>query len=163
LCVLYVAMTRAIHRLDLIVQGREKEGGGLTYAAILRGALKLEAAGEEGVAWTHEKSAERWFTDVRPVPEDSTAEMDARGQTGSTLPRIPRVQALGRGAEQGVPAAGSLGAPPIPAETLAIACEGRRAGEGQRLAATARRDDRAREDHSPIARGGRVDRDLRSK
>src|SRR5207249_3229174 len=31
LCVLYVAMTRARHRLDLIVQGREKEGGGLSY------------------------------------------------------------------------------------------------------------------------------------
>ena len=53
LCVLYVAMTRAVHRLDLIVETPRKGSAGLTCAAILRGAL-----GSEG--WCHPENRSPW-------------------------------------------------------------------------------------------------------
>jgi len=78
LCVLYVAMTRAKHRLDLIVQGREEEGGGLTYAAILRGALKVPAAGADGAAWEHPESKRSWFgSEIAAVEEFVAPSADA--------------------------------------------------------------------------------------
>jgi len=85
LCVLYVAMTRAIHRLDLIVRAREEEGGGLTFATILRGALGFDAAGEEGIAWEHGERTEPWFREeVARAPGTS---VDPRG---SAEPRVKR-------------------------------------------------------------------------
>jgi hypothetical protein len=59
--VLYVAMTRAKHRLDLIVRAREKEGGGSSFAATLRAALGVPAAGPSGVAWEHPEGTMPWF------------------------------------------------------------------------------------------------------
>jgi len=61
LCVLYVAMTRAKHRLDLIVPWRKEEGDSLTHAAILRRTFDVDAAGLAYVAWSHPKNTPRWF------------------------------------------------------------------------------------------------------
>jgi len=78
LCVLYVAMTRAVHRLDLIVQGRDKEGGGLTNAAILRRTFgDVNAAGEAGVAWYHESGTDPWFrSEIGPAAAEPAPEPD---------------------------------------------------------------------------------------
>jgi ATP-dependent exoDNAse (exonuclease V) beta subunit len=107
LCVLYVAMTRARHRLDLIVKEREKEGGGLTYAAILRGALRVAPNGEnliavasplttsEFVAWQHDAGTIPWFpkqlgaTSADAVREKSEG---ASAQAGSPVPTRASVQ-----------------------------------------------------------------------
>lgn len=86
LCVLYVAMTRAIHSLDLIMQARESEGGGLTYAAILRGALRVDAAGADGLAWKHEKTAGRWFRTGLAGPEELSAEEKLRITRSAGIP-----------------------------------------------------------------------------
>lgn len=96
LCVLYVAMTRAIHRLDLIVQGRDKEGGGLTNAAIFRKAFDVDAAGPEGVAWSHPERTEPWFREeIGPAPEKLPAAARA----------APAATREARGAPGGAPAA----------------------------------------------------------
>jgi ATP-dependent exoDNAse (exonuclease V) beta subunit len=80
LCVLYVAMTRAKHRLDLIVQGREREGGGLTDAAILGSALGFDAVGSEFVVWNSEENTEPWFRNEIGPFEESTAQSKAAAQ-----------------------------------------------------------------------------------
>jgi len=56
LCVLYVAMTRAAHRLDLVVDAPRKGRSGYTFGAILRGAL--------GVGWTSPESTDPWFPEA---------------------------------------------------------------------------------------------------
>jgi ATP-dependent helicase/nuclease subunit A len=93
LCVLYVAMTRAVHRLDLIVQARDKEGGGLTHAAILRGALRVEAAGGEGVAWEHPEGTSPWFRSE--IAETRSAEEErAASEEGSAAAKERRALRL---------------------------------------------------------------------
>ncbi len=61
LCILYVAMSRARHRLELCVQHREGDkDGGLCHAGILRHALD-DPTGEEGILWRRPESAEEWM------------------------------------------------------------------------------------------------------
>ncbi len=62
LCLLYVAMTRARYRLDLIVKHRkDPTRSGKTFAGILREALAPgRGPDEHGVLWRHEGSCEPW-------------------------------------------------------------------------------------------------------
>jgi ATP-dependent exoDNAse (exonuclease V) beta subunit len=88
LCLFYVAMTRAAHRLDLIVQDRNPRT--LSYANVLRTSLALvpsdeTAARDEGatVLWRHPDSAAAWW----PAPPSAAAPPPA------PAPRRPRFRA----------------------------------------------------------------------
>jgi ATP-dependent exoDNAse (exonuclease V) beta subunit len=70
LALLYVAMTRARHRLELLVRHRPADKDpAATPAGILRSALGGGAADEDGVLWRHEASVEAWRS---PPEEDET-------------------------------------------------------------------------------------------
>ena len=74
LCLLYVAMTRAVHRLDLIVQKpTARESRALSFARILRAALGDGEPDENGLVWEHEESEAPWFSAPK---EESTAALD---------------------------------------------------------------------------------------
>ncbi len=69
-CLLYVAMTRARHRLELIVAAPDRRHGGTSFADVVRAALAPSgddgdegaAAGDAGgrVLWRHPGSVEDW-------------------------------------------------------------------------------------------------------
>jgi ATP-dependent exoDNAse (exonuclease V) beta subunit len=59
LCLLYVAMTRAIHRLDMIVQA--KTGSGWSAARLLRLALARDVEPRSGILWGHERNEDPCF------------------------------------------------------------------------------------------------------
>ena len=61
LCILYVAMTRARHRLDLVVEHPDARRGGLSYASILRAALVPSAAADDVELWRHAENRSPWF------------------------------------------------------------------------------------------------------
>ena len=68
LCLLYVAMTRARHRLEMIVQHRPKAGDvPRSCAGILRAALGALGAQGDGVLWAHEENHAVWFTPRAPA------------------------------------------------------------------------------------------------
>ncbi|MCZ6598531.1 MAG: UvrD-helicase domain-containing protein [Planctomycetota bacterium] len=68
LCVLYVAMTRARHRLEMIVQHDPRSRK--TYAGILRHGLG-DGSPSGNVLWEHPENADDWFpVDPRPEAED---------------------------------------------------------------------------------------------
>ncbi len=72
LCLLYVAMTRAKHRLDLIVQHRkDPTRASNNFASILRATFGLRPAGPAGVLWAHPENDDPWFP--RPTVEPSAA------------------------------------------------------------------------------------------
>ena len=85
-------MTRAVHRLDLVVQGLEKEGGGLTNAAILRRAFDVDAVGEPGEAWSHDDGTAPWFrAEIGPETEtEAAAPVGARAKLSFAPARRPR-------------------------------------------------------------------------
>jgi len=68
LCLLYVAMTRARSRLEMIVQHRKPGDIPHTFAGVLRAAFGVFAPGEGGLLWAHEENASSWF--VAPARED---------------------------------------------------------------------------------------------
>jgi len=62
LCLLYVAMTRARHRLEMIVQHRKKPAElAHNFAGVLCAAFGAFAPSEDGVLWAHEGNQEPWF------------------------------------------------------------------------------------------------------
>jgi len=71
LCLLYVAMTRAIHRLELIVPARDPAAEPtFSFAGLLRAALGPGPA-VDGVLWAHERNAAAWFTPQRASVADA--------------------------------------------------------------------------------------------
>jgi len=86
--VLYVAMTRAAHRLDLVCAPAPKGSADpLSYAAVLRAALVEEGvdaadapeAGGSRVLWSHPESAVVWFpapAEPEPEPEREAAAVE---------------------------------------------------------------------------------------
>ena len=71
LCLLYVAMTRARQRLEMIVQHRKKpEEIPHSFAGVLRAAFGVFAAARDGVLWAHEENASPWFV---PRPREDVA------------------------------------------------------------------------------------------
>jgi len=71
LCILYVAMTRAVHRLDMIVQNRKRRDIPRSYSGLLKNAFGAGLPDEEGVLWRHEENAEPWY--APELAEESTA------------------------------------------------------------------------------------------
>jgi ATP-dependent exoDNAse (exonuclease V) beta subunit len=66
LCLLYVAMTRARHRLDLLVQHKKDPARtSHDFAGILRAALGRGPADAEGVLWRHPQNRVPW---IEPPP-----------------------------------------------------------------------------------------------
>ena len=61
LSLLYVAMTRAVHRLEMIVQHPPKDGSSLTAAALLLETLGGQEPDENYVVWQHPESQSPWF------------------------------------------------------------------------------------------------------
>ncbi|MCH2103908.1 MAG: UvrD-helicase domain-containing protein [Planctomycetes bacterium] len=96
LCVLYVAMTRARSRLDIIFEhakDREKAMGHKRPGAILRNALLSaeDSPGEGGLLWSHEASSNDWFVakEVGEAGEAEEAPTFALAETKGTR-RLPR-------------------------------------------------------------------------
>ncbi|HEX6883898.1 MAG TPA: UvrD-helicase domain-containing protein [Planctomycetota bacterium] len=76
LCLLYVAMTRARHRLEMIVQHRRKPAEpSANFAGVLCAALGALGPAREGVLWSHEESHGPWFT-----PRGARAEVAERAE-----------------------------------------------------------------------------------
>jgi len=68
LCLLYVAMTRARYRLDLIVaHQKDPLRIGHDFAGILRAALARVAPDHQGILWRHPRSSERWIPPAPPA------------------------------------------------------------------------------------------------
>ncbi len=84
LCVLYVAMTRAKYRLEMLVRDTGRSDGGTSAAGILRAALPDERP-EEGVLWRHESSDKAWWK-----PEDKSEEESVHdGESGAGAQPVP--------------------------------------------------------------------------
>ena len=78
LSLLYVAMTRARHRLELLVPHRALDKKpSASPAGILRSALCSGGADEQGLLWRHEDSSDAWWC---------AGEADARGPTPRPAP-----------------------------------------------------------------------------
>ena len=84
LCVLYVGMTRARHRLEMLVQDPGKSDGGTSAAGILRAALANQEP-EEGILWRHESSNEAWWE----PEEKSEEELAQDGESGEGAQPAP--------------------------------------------------------------------------
>jgi ATP-dependent exoDNAse (exonuclease V) beta subunit len=67
LCVLYVGMTRARYRLEMLVRDRNGKDGGSSPAGILRTSLGTDAA-DGNVLWRHRESADAWFPAITDEP-----------------------------------------------------------------------------------------------
>ncbi len=90
LCVLYVAMTRAARRLDMIVAHpvEKKSAGQPTVADHLRQALAVEASevGEDGLLWSHALGAdwsEGLAAEQAPVPAAQPKALSFAGTQGT--------------------------------------------------------------------------------
>jgi len=94
LCLLYVAMTRAIHRLDLIAQDPARKTSAPTYARILRAAFGTDEPDEDGVLWRHAENDDPWWGSPKSERVESIAEpvvQDGLGLAPSTrLRETPR-------------------------------------------------------------------------
>jgi ATP-dependent exoDNAse (exonuclease V) beta subunit len=96
LCLLYVAMTRARHRLEMLVQPPRKSGElAHSFAGVLRaafGALAPAAPTANRVLWEHEASASPWFAPRAPRAA-VTARVEPRPSPFRTSAR-PSLRAL---------------------------------------------------------------------
>ncbi len=91
LCLLYVAMTRARHRLDLIVQHRKNPTKiSNDFASILRATFGPRHAGPAGVLWAHPENDDPWFSsvEVAPAPARSAATRSAAPSFRDRAPRF---------------------------------------------------------------------------
>lgn len=79
LCLLYVAMTRAKHRLDMIVPFKgdpsklNQTHAGLLRAALGSGPASWDAEIGAGVLWAHPDNDARWFPEGAPHPVSAAA------------------------------------------------------------------------------------------
>ena len=82
LCLLYVAMTRAIYRLEMVVRGEKGERKNTTgrWSSLLCHALG-STPGENGLLWSHQDNADRWrvakASDMATADESGTDEADS--------------------------------------------------------------------------------------
>jgi ATP-dependent exoDNAse (exonuclease V) beta subunit len=90
LCVLYVAMTRARHRLDLIVESPGARRSGLSYASILRAALAPSAAADEVEIWRHAENDTPWFRPELARPIEPEGAPKAKIPLRFAPPKRPR-------------------------------------------------------------------------
>jgi ATP-dependent exoDNAse (exonuclease V) beta subunit len=94
LCLLYVAMTRAKHRMDVVLTFRKKGAPFVkTLGAILRHALLTEDSepDESGVLWAHEDNSKSWLEES---PEETEGAAEPRPDFAlaatTKLRRMPR-------------------------------------------------------------------------
>ena len=89
LCVLYVGMTRARHRLEMIVRDRKGKDGGTSSAGILRTALGSD--GDNGLLWRHPDSSDAWFPEPAstPVTQATVPTADLYLAPTTSLRRMP--------------------------------------------------------------------------
>ena len=94
LCLLYVAMTRAKHRLDVVLTFRKKGAPFVkTLGAILRHALLTADSepDENGVLWAHEDNSKSWLEESPEEEEDAAEPRPAFALAATTkLRRMPR-------------------------------------------------------------------------
>jgi ATP-dependent exoDNAse (exonuclease V) beta subunit len=85
LCILYVAMTRARRRLDMIVKGNKPKKVPRSFAGIITSALGIELPGPDAVLWGHEDNAGDW---IQPPPEI----LEGEGSRARPAPRTSAPQ-----------------------------------------------------------------------
>lgn len=83
LCLLYVALTRAVHHLELIVAPRsaakDEKGLPMSPAALLRDTLDAESAEPGREIWRHERGSEDWMGQLPALePRLATGETATR-------------------------------------------------------------------------------------
>ena len=85
-CVLYVAMTRARHHLEMIVQAPPKKSTARRYQNLLRESLPQTAGNDDGIIWEHPDSDPEWANVLaRPADEDAAIVMH-----DPSVPLLPR-------------------------------------------------------------------------
>jgi len=91
LCVLYVGMTRAKHRLEMLVRDRNGKDGGTSPAGILRTMLGIGDA-DGTVLWRHKESTDPWLPEGQDEPTPASAPGESLlGLAPTTGPRrLPR-------------------------------------------------------------------------
>lgn len=97
LCVLYVAMTRAVYRLDMLVAGVKpgSKAGGKSYAGLLKQVLARGDAPADGVLWEHPGSRADWYPPAESasgetVDESQPLRVDALVGTSNDRRLLPR-------------------------------------------------------------------------
>ena len=96
LCVLYVAMTRARYRLDIVIEHHKNEKAAKARrrpSSILRQALLEgdETPDESGVLWSHTANASTWLeTDPATAADAATPPPAFQLAPTTTLRRLPR-------------------------------------------------------------------------
>ncbi len=91
LCVLYVGMTRAKYRLEMLVRDRKGKDGGTSPAGILRTRLGTDGA-DGTVLWRHGDSTDSWLPEEQSEPAPANApEKPLLGLAATAGPRrLPR-------------------------------------------------------------------------
>ena len=92
LCLLYVAMTRAAHRLELVVRPPKHGTRTLSYATVLRGALGDSPGDSPGELWVHPDNKASWWPEAPTGGPPATEELRRRPRFKEPLaPRdLPR-------------------------------------------------------------------------
>lgn len=103
LSLFYVAMTRARHRLELLVQHKKDPNKvAHSYAGLVRAALGAFRSGSDGVLWAHPDNDERWFEPRGPAPASAPrgAPRPAPFRPSSQAPRLHRTPSASEGGGQ---------------------------------------------------------------
>jgi ATP-dependent helicase/nuclease subunit A len=106
LCVLYVAMTRAVHSLYMIVapaKGNEKSMP-KTFAGMLRATLAM-GKGATGRAMLYEEGDREWFRTLHPEVVEKNLESDGTRSVPITIRLAPAAMKRERGLERTSPSA----------------------------------------------------------
>jgi len=90
LSLIYVAMTRAVHRLEMIVQHPPKKANSLTPARVLRAALGAGEPDENRVVWAHPENQEPWFDEAKEDPQVDPTPVSALGILPGGARGLPR-------------------------------------------------------------------------
>lgn len=92
LCVLYVALTRARRRLDVLVPAAYSGARGASFARLLRHALlgadAFPAAGAGGVLWAAPGTAGRWFDEPRAAAPGGVPATPPAARPAAPAPRL---------------------------------------------------------------------------
>ncbi|MEQ1892929.1 MAG: UvrD-helicase domain-containing protein, partial [Planctomycetota bacterium] len=103
LSLLYVAMTRARHRLELLVQHRKDPTKvAHSYAGLLRAALGAFRSGADGLLWAHPDNAERGFVPRQAARESAPRAAPRRApfRPCAEPPRVHRTPSAAEGGGQ---------------------------------------------------------------
>ena len=85
-CVLYVAMTRARHHLEMIVEAPPKKSTAKGYQNLLRESLPQTAGNADGIIWEHPDNDPEW-ANVLERPTDEALDIVIHDPSVPLLPR----------------------------------------------------------------------------